>query len=603
MLNHYANKMPCDRFTNVKLMWRREDVDGKVIAAVELPAHSTIQGEVLSDPQDNVKLAKQHAAFKACVMLYERGEINDNLVPVDNTQKVEQFTPEYFAHWEKYSSDGKSAGTRNHRRYHDIKTADALVDSAPKIDSPSFAYRIIVKPKFEAEQHTIKTFEKLLGNQREFGILTSKLMPRLCKMVLFQSFGEIEVEISSAPIQVTLKSHKELKTLQKFHIAIFRDVLTTWENFFVLDKTSYLIVPLTETGIDFTLAEEFQHVEQPRRLTYDEIKEADFSREAYFHKVMNPVYRYTSSTRQNYVVIDVPEHMSPLSPFPDENYASYKEYVETRFDTSIVKDDQPLIEVKGISQNLNLFFPGIGASGKQRKHEKHNLAEHYIPEVCHNYKFPADLWLKATLLPSICHRMNYMLLAEELRMWLIEEQIDCGKGQQIYKLNVDYGNYDEREIQLRDNERDEETVGKYAKFEELLRKTLEESVDESPRDEVKHTKALLLWDRSQLPIDLDRNWLTVSEVDIEYYCSFLHLNRNKQSPSSINKLQQLNTTPKRSDRLLMDTDDRSEITLIGLKGIEESVQQKDLIKVLTTSNAGENYFCLFYTQVSIENSI
>jgi hypothetical protein len=404
-------------------------------------------------------------------------------------------------------------------------------------------------------------------------------------MVLFQSFGEIEVEISAEPTQVTLKNSGELKTLQNFHVAVFRDVLKTWENFFVLDSSSYLIVPLLrDAGIDFELAEEFQSVQQPRQLTYDEIKETDFSRKAYYHCVMNPVYRYTDQT---YVVIDVPENMSPNSPFPDENYCSFKEYVETRFNMKIVRDDQPLIEVKGISQNLNLFFPGSGASGKQRKHEKHNLAEFYIPEICHNFKFPADFWLKATLLPSICHRMNYLLLAEELRVWLIDEGIDQGKGQQIYKLDVDYGNYDERETFLRDIERDEETVGKYHKFVELLKKTLQEKVEETPKDEAQHTKALLLWDRSQMPIDIDRNWLTISEVDIDYYCSFLNSNRNKQAPTSINKLKQINSSPKRSDRFLMDSDDRDQIELIKLKGIAESVQQKNLVKVLTTSNAGK----------------
>jgi endoribonuclease Dicer len=580
-------KMPADCFTNVNVFWRRIDLeDGKVRAALQLPAQSVIKEEVLGDPQQNVKLAKQHAAFKACIKLYEHGELNDNLVPIDEKQKVEQYTEEYFSHWEDYKSDKKSAGTRNHRRYHNIKTPDVLQNSDPKIDAKSFLYRIIVRPKFETVQHSVKVFRELIENQREFGILTSKRIPRLSKMTLFQSFGEIEVEISPVPISVTIKSSEELKLLQNFHIAIFRDVLTTWENFLVLDKTSYLIVPLTvDAEIDWCLATTFQSVQHPRRLTYDEIKETDFSRNAYFHKVMNPVYR---STEQNYVIIDVPEHMTPLSPFPDENYSSYKDYIELRFSTNIFRDDQPMIEVKGISNNLNLFFPGTGASGKQRKHEKQNLTEHYIPEVCHNYKFPADFWLKATLLPSVCHRMNYLLLAEELRMWLIDEGIDRGMGQQIYQLDVDYGNYDQRETVLRDIEREREDNFKYAQFQELLKKTAQEkSSSGSSSDEVQHTKALLLWDRSKLPLDIDRNWLTVSEVDINYYCDFLNLNRNKKSPTSIVRLQQLNGSPTRHDRLLMDSDDRSDIKIIHLKGIVESVQQKNLIKVLTTSNAGD----------------
>jgi Dicer dimerisation domain len=76
-------KMPSDCFTNINVLWRRVDI---------------IKEEIISDPQVNVKLAKQHAAFKACLKLYELGELNENLVPVDEKQKVETVEAEYFGH-------------------------------------------------------------------------------------------------------------------------------------------------------------------------------------------------------------------------------------------------------------------------------------------------------------------------------------------------------------------------------------------------------------------------------------------------------------------------------------------------------------------------
>lgn len=580
-------KMPSDRFTNVSIMWRRIDLeDKKVIAGIELPSESVIKEEILSDPMSNVKTAKQHAAFKACIMLYENGELNDNLVPIDVNQKVEQYHHEYFAHWEEYAGDTKSAGTRNHRRYHKMKTPNVLQDCAPKVGAISFLYRIIVRPKFDIPNHAIETFRDLMANQKGFGILTSKRIPKLCLMTLFQSYGEIEVEISDRPIAVTLNTESELKLLQNFHVAIFRDVLKTWENFFIIDKTSYLIVSLNEDAeIDMRLTEEFQFVEQPRRLGYDEIKQMNFESDAYHHRVVNPVYR---DTDQKYVVIHVHEHMTPLSPFPNEEYDSYKEYVKAKYDLTVCKDEQPMIEVKGISLDLNLFFPGAGVGGKQRRHEKEHLTEHYIPELCHNYKFPGDYWLKATLLPSVCHRIHYLLLAEELRQWLIDEGIDDGYGPQDYKLDVDYGNYDERESTLHDIEREHKTSGNLADLIERLRQIEKDVVaGTSTSEEARHTKALLLWNKSEMPIDLDRNWFTVTEVDIDYYCNFLNINQNKKSPASISRLQQLNRSPQRTDKFLMDVDDRKEIKLIRLDGHYMSVQQKHLIKVLTTSNAGE----------------
>lgn len=584
VLNLYSSMMPADRFTNINVYWRRIDHEDKMIsAAIQLPSQSVIKEEIISDPQINVKLAKQQAAFKACIQLYEHGELNDNLVPIDKNQKIELHDDEYFTHWESFAGDKKTAGTRNHRRYHQMKTPAVLENCAPKVGATSFLYHIEVQPKFDATNKAMKEFHKLLGNGNDFGILLSKRFPRLCQMTLFQTFGEIEVKISGVPVPIVLKNEVELNELQNFHVAIFRDVLNTWQKYFVLDDTSYLIVPLTDNvDIDWKLVTEFQSVEQPRRLTYDEITVTEFSRRAYLHRVVNPVYR---STEPKYVVIDVPEHMTPMSPFPSEKYESYKQYMELNFSLSICKPNQPMIEVKGISKNLNLFFPGAGTAGKQRKHEKENLTEHYIPELVHNFKFPADYWLKATLLPSICHRLKFMLLAEELRMWLVDEKIDENNGKHVHELDVDYGNYDEREKKLEEDENQRLTYGQFPNLDELLRQ-LEHDCPTSSTSDTRHTKALLLWDKSKLPIDINRNWLTVTEAELDYYCSFLSSHKNQIAPASLYRLQQLNGSPKRVDRSLMDSADRKRIQILSMNSKIGSVQQKHLIKVLTTSNAG-----------------
>lgn len=586
--------MPSDRFTNMSVYWRRIDHENKTIsAAVQLPSQSVIKEEIIGDPQINVRLAKQHAAFKACIKLYECGELSDNLVPYKEEHKLELHNGEYFAHWEEYQSDKRGvAGTRKNRRYHKTKMPKVLINSAPKVGAV-FLYRIIVKPKFDTQQnfdaqknYGVEIFKDLIGNEMGYGILTSKRIPKLCKMPLFPSYGELEVEISDLPSQVTINNDSELNILQSFHVALFRDVLKTWKNYFVLDKSSYLIVPLTEDDkINWSLAQDFKQVPQPKRLTYDEINATDFTHDEYYRRVINPVYRETES---NYVVLDVREDMSPLSRFPSNVYSNFKEYIESKFDTTVRKVQQPMIEVKGISSNLNLFFPGEGSSGRQRRHEREQLNEFLIPEVCHNYKFPADYWLKAMLLPSVCHRIHYLLFAEELRNWLLDEKIDEGLDiDQVCELDVDYGNYDQRNQLLNQANREEQTLGKYPNRAELLNQLQMMKATQCSTGENPHTRALLLWDKSKLPIDIDRNWLTVTEVDLDYYLSFLDMEKHKVSPGSISQLQQLNGSPPRVDRFLMDVDDRAAIQILQLDDSCKRVQQKDLIKVLTTSNAGK----------------
>jgi endoribonuclease Dicer len=579
--------MPSDRFTNVNVYFRRIDLeDGRVQAAVQLPSQSVIKEEILGDPKDNVKLAKQHAAFRSCIMLYEKGELNDNLVPVDSTQKVDMVENEYFEHWKFFENDTKKAGNRVNRRYHSIKSPNVLQNSGPKVHALNFLYRITVRPLFDAPDFPISDLKELIGNGNDFGILTSRRIPRLCKMRLFMSYGEIEVEISALPMTFSVDSEAQLKLLQNFHVTIFRDVLKTWMKSFVLDSTSYLVVPLDEdVKINWRLVEDFQCVEQPVEMTYDEIQQADFSHEAYYQRIINPVYR--CDNEPIYCVMRVCTDMSPKSEFPDDNFESFKEYFEEKFpNTTVTRLDQPMIEVKGISKNMNLFFPGAGNKGKLRKHERPTATEFLIPSMCHNFKFPADYWLKALMLPSICHRMQYLLLAEELRNWLIDKGVDKGQSQQLYQLDVDYENYDERVQELEKVERDNEASGKNRNIVELIKKFREQQAMTSS-GEARHTNALLLWDKSKLPIDIDRNWLNVTEVDIDYYCKFLNQNSFVENPSSLARLQEINGSPKRTDRFLTDVCNRSDIKLIHLNGYGVGVQQKDLIKVLTTSNAGD----------------
>lgn len=584
MLNHYAMKLPADRFTNTNVYWERvSHEDGKVGARLKLPEASLIKEEICSDPQSNVRLAKQNAAFKACISLYECGELNDNLIPVDTKEKIEQYHDTYFPHWEKYSADKKSAGTKCHRRYHKIKMPQAITNCAATVNEFSFIHRIIIRPKFDTPSEALAVFRDLIANMNTYGILTSKKLPQLCKMTLFQSYGETEVEIESEPVAVVLTSNNQLLQLQRFHIAVFRDVLQTWKSFFVLDKTSLLIVPLTGSSrINWNIVREFQGVQAPQSLSHDEIMNMNFTRDSYYHRVVNPVYRETD---QNYVVINVHEHLSPLSPFPNLEFSSFKEYCEEKFSVTVRRNDQPMIEVKGISKNLNIFFPGAGTSGKQRRHEKLHMTEMYVPELCHNYKYPADLWLKATLLPCILNRLHYLLLAEELRMWLIDEEIDDGDKHQIYKLDVDYGNYDEREKNLEKIDREEEIYGAISNIEELKKQLMIEQTEHSS-NEASYSRARLLWKKSELPIDIDRNWLIVTDVDLDYYYNFLNKNQNINSPMSLSHLKELNRTKTNYERFLTDSN-RDEIKLIDLKGAAASVQQKDLIKVLTTSNAGD----------------
>lgn len=77
LLNRYVS-----RFTNANMLYDRKDLGpGRIVAILHLPKQTKIFHPISSDVFDDIKLAKQNAAFKACEELHAIGELDDNLMP------------------------------------------------------------------------------------------------------------------------------------------------------------------------------------------------------------------------------------------------------------------------------------------------------------------------------------------------------------------------------------------------------------------------------------------------------------------------------------------------------------------------------------------
>jgi len=57
-----------------------------------------------------------------------------------------------------------------------------------------------------------------------------------------------------------------------------------------------------------------------------------------------------------------------------------------------------------------------------------DFEENLVAELCMRFDFPSVLWLKATCLPTILHRVTYLLQAEELRQTIaLEIGVGCAE--------------------------------------------------------------------------------------------------------------------------------------------------------------------------------
>lgn len=357
-LNQYVQCIPVDKFTSCcTVEWRKISGDNNQYAVgIKIPPPSPLIEEIIGDMKENVQLAKKHAAFKTVIKLYELGELTDSLTAIKSEQKIESVKNEYFEHWNKYADESSKAGTKKNIRNHPIKVPNVLINSTPIANRCNYLYSISIRPKFDTSKFAyLKSFRELLENGKSYGILTSTRLPRLCAMSLFPTYGEVECEIESLPLQVEIETESDLDKLRNFQKTLFKDVINLWKQFYVMDKTGFLIVPICEDKqINWNLVNNFQSLLSVTRMTQMQAKNMQFRASNYLNKVITKTYIENSA---NYVVYKIQENSSPLTIFPDKDL-TYKEYYGNKYDISITREDQFLLEVHAISTNWNFFFPG-----------------------------------------------------------------------------------------------------------------------------------------------------------------------------------------------------------------------------------------------------
>lgn len=625
LLNRYCMGMPRDAFTNTNVTWERNNdkYTGKIVVAVLLPLQSTVRDKVFGQPMTNVKLAKRSAAFEACRKLYEAGELNDHLIPIDSKRQLANVSEVYFRHWKQFEEESaKQAGTQKNVRNHQIRYPSQTSGCCPQPGKPCYIYVLRIAAGFnsDVQNENIETFHTLYSSENNFGIMTTKPLPVLARMKFFVSLGLINVHLDPTPIRVeNAGSDADLAALKQFQLMLFRDVLRLWKEFLVLDSSneanSFLVVPLAQSRqIDWQVVKDFPFLAQPSELSTVARSRMVFDAKQYRHRVILPWYR--TDRERAYVVTAVHEHLTPGSPFPNEKYQTYEDYFGTVYGQQICNKNQFLIEVKGITTWLNRLSPGDQDDGKSATRAKNwTFHEILIPELCHNFAFPADYWLKATLLPSALHRINFLLLAENIRVELATEaNVGCLECRTVEDVDVEYKNRKSTDLangmdELKfDSDEDEEDDDDDFDYEEAKKALVgPEDLNSLMRIQMNSfaEEVEMPWKEQDEPVDIERNWDNVSALDLDYYDSFVRkfssLNvgeqittKMAQSYSSVIHKQATRGSPQKVAGAILDMslDEKFRIALLKLtpeNTVYVPLQQCAIIKALTTKSAHDVY--------------
>ncbi|XP_036333291.1 endoribonuclease Dicer [Rhagoletis pomonella] len=418
LLHRYCQLLPTDAFGAAMPWFTKKTTESGIFVELRMPLQSSVKDTITSDIYPTSKQAKISAAFKVCKLLYEQGELNDRLLPVTKRECVAKVSEDLFEHWKKFNDDvtSKTAG-KQQRRLYNRKYPEELQNAIPQLNEVCYAYEIHAIPHFEKDDYT-EHIAELLQTNRNYAILSRKRIPPLAEMPLFMNQGKLSVKVAPQPITLTISSQQQLQQLCKFHLMIFRDLLECWKTFFVLDQrnheNSYLIVPINAGKIDWELVQNFQRLLPQRSYSVIERKKKVYKPEDYVGKVINKWY--SGRDNQRFVVTKVLTDLTPLSPFDNNQYSSYVDFIDCKYKNEVdyvVQPNQFLLEVRALTSRRNFF---INAVGKATKGHKNNCAIRLIPELCHNFMYPGDMWMKALLLPSILHRVHFMLHAENLRL-------------------------------------------------------------------------------------------------------------------------------------------------------------------------------------------
>lgn len=555
----------------------------------------------------NIRLAKRSAAQKACVALHQCKDLSDNMLPINKKKCLDLVRDEYFKHWQSdafkngkfiqmsigrakrlqnalYSISDKQylAGTTKNYRIHNIQWPKQLLNSMPSERKTAYLYLIKIEPAFsptnDGDDNT-EIFFNLFNSDRSYGILTAKPLPRLGSMKFYQSFGGLKCSISHVECKVLVESVQQLVQLQKFNFTLFNDLLGIKKSFLVYDlKDSYIIVPTRFGTIDWEIVSAFQTWSSLQRKVETVRQHATYAPEDWLYKVICPWYRSDQETR--YVVTQVREDLTPESAFPNEDFTSYAAYVQEKYNEIVVNNGQFMIQVKGITTNFNRINPGQGEDGRRKTNVRG--PELLIPELCHNFNYPGDLWLKATVMPSILHRLPYMLHAENIRIKLNDE------------VGLRIANYEpmpviEKMAKVPLPPEEKSTITNaivYPKPSERQPKKLDK------REIVPLSQSVdCPWPEANEPLDLERNFDKAYQIEIDYYCDFIagRFSDMKIGGSNNTNPSVLSPHGALATQALCDAsvEQKSRIQLLSAMEPSRGVEQHELLAAITAASAAD----------------
>ena len=361
--------------------------------------------------------AKRLAAYKACNVLCERGEITESL-----TSKLK-----WIRHWEDTENSVGNLG-ENGSQIYPLKVANCL-QNAIHSNQISFYQSYFIKettsnPKSNS---SITSFAFISGSTLNLHGLPT--------IVLNNTNNLVEKEKSKIqflePTQIIL-SQSEIESIHLFNSTLFRVILENIHSIeynYRYSSKKYLVVPtiifcnLNEAGYCYSSNIDFELL---RRLNNWPFFQQDFSidENASYYKgmIVKTIFKpnYIAHKTSYLYVIDSDPDTTIYSPIPEYTKVScYREYFMKFHNTNLTKSNQVSLLFKPFPNKVLNRFKSHENNSRILKETKKNLEKEndqniIFPELVSPVPLLDLLTEEYQAIPSICRRVESFLLTREL---------------------------------------------------------------------------------------------------------------------------------------------------------------------------------------------
>ncbi|KAM0933866.1 hypothetical protein DsansV1_C34g0226111 [Dioscorea sansibarensis] len=420
LLHHYCAKLPRDMyFTPQPKFFYLENLDGTTCRVI-LPPNAPFR-QVVSSPCSSKDEAKRVASLQACIALHERGAFSDYLLP----------------------DHGKGTRKANGSECEDNED-DYLREELHEMLVPA----ALKEPWSDSEAHVLLHFYEIkfipIPEDRlywKFGLVLKRPLPKeaeVMKLDLHLAHGRI-VKTSFIFSRILTFSGEEITLAQKFQEMFLKVILDRSEFFsdVVLlgsnlkshcSLTFYLLLPVKQCADGKSVVVDWHtircclsspafgcHVNSDRmdyvpicdtlELLNGPVKKVDV-----LHSLI-----FTPHNKQFFFIDGRVDDINANSLRKGSKDISYAQHYKERFGIQLKHPDQPFLKAKQLFALRNLLHNRLQESTVVRETEEH--FDVIPPELCclKIVGFSKDIGSSLSLLPSLMHRLENLLVAIELK--------------------------------------------------------------------------------------------------------------------------------------------------------------------------------------------